>query len=129
HLPCLVQNRDSQRWRLNTENDRGHDTEERQGRGQQDGREDEHLRAHTLDVFPFDDCQKLFHAASVTFVMKMSLRLGSTISNFPITAPESIKRFRSICASAPAASSAWASSACRTTLLTSAGSSNTPSPP
>jgi hypothetical protein len=81
------------------ENDCGHDTEERHHRGQQNGRDDKHLRANALDILAFDDCEELFHAASVTFVMKISLRLGSTISNFPITAPESIKRFSSVCAS------------------------------
>src|SRR5215470_5409435 len=129
HFPSLIHHRNSQCRGFDIDDEYGHDRKERHRYRQEDGGDDKHLRAHPLEIFAFDDCQKLFHADSVTFVMKMSLRLGSIISNFPITAPESIKRFSSVWAFAPGASSACASSACRTTLLTSSGSSSTPSPP
>src|SRR6185369_339948 len=129
HPAGLIHDCHSHRRRFDGHDDRGHDTEARHHDRQQNRRNDEHLRAYALHILALQDCEKLIHADSVTFVMKISLRLGSTISNFPITAPEAIKRFSSSCASAPAASSACASSACRITLLTSSGSSNTPSPP
>src|ERR1043165_7699983 len=128
HDAGLVHHGNSHWWRLNANNDRRHDHEQRHDDRQQNRRDDEHLRAHALHIFPFDYRQKLSHAASVTFVMKMSLRLGSIISNLPITAPASISRRSSVCTSAPAARRACASSAWRTTLLTNTGSSSTPSP-
>src|SRR5258708_29813498 len=42
----------------------------------------------SLNVFAFDNREELSHAASLTFSIKMSCKLGSTNSNFVTLTPE-----------------------------------------
>src|SRR5712692_3591142 len=129
-LPCLV-NYCQACWsaNLDTEYEPGNNREQDHHQRTKNSGNDEHLRAHALEVLAFDDCQKLAHSTSLTLVMKISFRLGSIISNLPIVAPVAIRRRSRSCALAPGANNASTPSLWRSILLTSDSSSRTPSPP
>src|SRR5215471_7091030 len=130
HLARLIDDCQPRRaTRAKAKHQRRHHGECGHHQGTQNRRDDEKLRAHALDIFALDDREEFFHAASLTFSMKMSCKLGSTNSNLLTGTPASTSRFSNTCGSAPGASNASNSSPTGRILATNSGSFNTPSLP
>src|SRR6185369_11591401 len=80
---------------INRQHERGYNSKERHHQRQENRCYNEHTTPHTLQVLTFNDGHKFSHWASLTFSIKMLCKLGSIISNFVTTAPESISCFKS----------------------------------